>query len=79
MNYYRLTFNRITTPDPARPRYMEWHWYDLVIEAENRTFAVARGRREARAHGVTFVDAIKLFKAVGAAHIKKGYVMAPLP
>lgn len=72
MNYYRLTFNHITTPDPVnRPLYRHWDWYDLICVAGNRDEAKDHGRRVAEDRGVRFVDAIKLLKVVGASQINR--------
>ena len=46
MNYYRLTFNRVTVPNPDKePLNRHWDWYDLVCAAKNRTEAVGHGPR----------------------------------
>lgn len=72
MNYYRLSFNRVTVPDPDNhPLDRHWEWFDLICVAQNRTEAKDHGRRVAEDRGVRFVDAIKLLKAVGAAQINR--------
>lgn len=72
MIYYRLTFNRVTTPDPVNaPLARHWDWYDLICLAQNKEAAVDHGRRVAEDRGVQFVDAIRLLKAVGAAQIDR--------
>ncbi len=80
MNYYRLTFNRVTTPNPINePLRRHWDWYDLVCTAKNRTEAVDHGQHIAEDHGVTFVDAIKLLRVVGAAKINREPAFQRLP
>lgn len=72
MNYYRLTFNLFTTPDPVnRPLLRHCEWYNLICMAQNKTAAVEHGKRIAEDRGVQFVDAIRLLKAVGAAQIDR--------
>lgn len=71
MNYYRLSFNRVTTPDPAKPLHRKWDWFTLVCQAENRTLAKDHGRHVASVEGVEFVDAMRLLKVVGAVEIAK--------
>jgi hypothetical protein len=80
MNYYRLTFNRITIPNPDRePLNRHWDWYDVICVAKNRTEAVDHGQHIAMDHGVKFVDAIKLLRVVGAAQINREPAFQKLP
>lgn len=80
MNYYRLTFNRITIPNPDKePLNRHWDWYDLVCAAKNRTEAVGHGQHIALDQGVKFVDAIKLLRVVGAAQINREPAFQRLP
>lgn len=72
MNYYRLSFNRVTVPDPANyPLDRHWEWFDLICVAQNRDDAKDHGMLVAENRGVKFVDAIRLPKAVGAAQIDR--------
>lgn len=72
MNYYRLSFNLITVPDPLnKPLARHWEWFDLICVAQNRDEAKDHGRRVAEDRGVQFVDAIRLPKVVGAAQIDR--------
>ena len=72
MNYYRLTFNRVTVPNPDKePLNRHWDWYDVICVAKNRTEAVDRGQKIAEDRNVKFVDAIKLLRAVGACYINR--------
>lgn len=72
MNYYRLSFNRVSVPDPVnQPLDRHWEWYDLICVAQNRDEAKAHGLRIAEDRGVKFVDAIRLLKAVGAAQVNR--------
>jgi hypothetical protein len=79
MNYYRLTFKKITPSAPARPLHRHWDWYDLVCAAKNRTEAVGHGKHIALDHGVTLVDAIRLLRVVGAAQINREPAFQRLP
>ena len=72
MNYYRLTFKRVTTPDPHNyPLDRHWEWFDVICTAQNKDAAMDHGRRIAENRGVQFVDAIRLLKVVGAAQIDR--------
>ena len=80
MNYYRLTFNRVTTPNPDKePLRRHWDWYDVICLAKNRAEAVGHGQHIAMDHGVKFVDAIKLLRVVGAAQISRNPFFQRLP
>jgi len=80
MNYYRLTFNRVSCPDPLnKPFYRVWNWYDLVCAAQNRAEAKAHGLHVAHDMEVKFVDAIKLLRVVGAAQINREPAFQKLP
>jgi len=79
MNYYRLTFKRVTVPDPAnRPLDRKWEWFDLICEAQNRDLAKAHGQHVAADRGVDFVDAMRLLRVVGAAQINREPAFQPL-
>lgn len=71
MNYYRLSFNRITIPDAANPQIRNWEWFTLVCQAENRSLAKDHGRHVAADNAVRFVDAIRLPKVIGIVEIAK--------
>ena len=71
MNYYRLSFCKVTTPDPKRPLARHWQWYELVCVAQNKEEAKDHGRCVADDRGVKFVDAIRLLRVVGAALIDR--------
>ena len=79
MNYYRLTFKKITTPDPARPLHRQWDWYDLICGADNLTLARDHGCDVARDQDVDFVCAMRLLKVVGAAQINREPAFQRLP
>lgn len=73
MNYYRLSFNRVTVPDKSKPLHRHWEWFTLVCQAENQTLAKEHGQHVAfdKGDGIKFVDAIRLLKVVGAVEIEK--------
>lgn len=80
MNYYRLTFKRVTVADPVnRPLDRKWEWFDLTCQAQNRGEAKDHGRHVAHDQGVDFVDAIKLLRVVGAAKINREPAFQRLP
>jgi hypothetical protein len=71
MHYYRLSFKKVTTPDPAKPLHRKWKWYSLVCQADNLTLAREHGQHVAYDKGVDYVDAIRLLKVVGIVEIDK--------
>jgi hypothetical protein len=80
MNYYRLSFNKITVPDPlGAPLHRQWDWYDFVCVAQNRDEAKDHGRKIALDNGVTFVDAIRLPRVVGAVQINREPAFRKVP
>lgn len=71
MNYYRISFCKVTVPDPERPLHRHWQWYELVCVAQNKEEAKDHGRYVARDRGVDFVDAIRLPRVVGTVLINR--------
>ena len=71
MNYYRISFNRITTPDDTRPLYRHWDWYDLICQAQNYEEAREHGLRAAQDHDVTYCCAMRLTKVEGVTLIAR--------
>jgi hypothetical protein len=71
MNYYRLSFCKITAPDPAKPLSRLWEWFALVHQAETRGAAKVHGLLVAADQNVRFVDAIRLPKVIGIVEIAK--------
>lgn len=79
MNYYRISFNRITVPDPERPLHRHWDWYDLICQAQNYEEARDHGKQVASVEGVTYCCAMRLRKVEGAAQINREPAFQRLP
>ncbi len=71
MNYYRISFNRVTAPDQSRPLYRHWDWYDLICQAKNYDEARAHGLYVAADHDVDYCCAMRLTKIEGLAQINR--------
>ena len=71
MNYYRLSFKRVTTPNPAKPDLRHWDWFSLTVLAPNRSVAKDHGKHVASVENVDFVDAIRLLKVIGIVEFNK--------
>lgn len=71
MNFYRITFNRITRPDPEKPLHRHWEWFDLIYPARNYEEAREHGRAVAEEQGVNYSGTIRLLHVEGAALVHK--------
>lgn len=76
MNYYTLSFNKITE---IKPGIRQWDWYLLHIVAPNRKAAKQHGEHVASVEGVKFVDAMRELKVVGIVKFNKMLGFHKLP
>ncbi len=79
MNYYRISFNRITTPDDTRPLYRHWDWYDLICQAQNYDEAREHGLRVAEDRNVNYCCVMRLTRIEGAALITREHAFQEIP